>query len=185
MAKNLVLKGNLEKPLILHNRTLSRTKSVSERIGHSIVAETVTDAVTPSDIIFSCLMDSDAVNGTFSTILQGDVTGKLFVECSTISPELTDELATKLQEAGAEFVAMPGKLIFAGACLKPGDLWLIQVHNSIRRTSNGRRWEPHMRPRRPSKIGRPDQALSSGSVSGALLVSWYLGKDSLLRISGT
>lgn len=137
MAKNLVLKGNLENPLILHNRTLSRTKSVSERIGHSIVAETVTDAVTPSDIIFSCLVDSDAVNETFSTILKGDMTGKLFVECSTISPELTDELALKLHEAGAEFVAMPGKLIFVRTYIKPGDLWLIQVHNSVRRTSNG------------------------------------------------
>ena len=118
MAKNLVLKGNLEKPLILYNRTLSRTKSVSERIGHSIVAETVTDAVAPADIIFSCLMDSDAVNDTFHTILQGDVSGKLFVECSTISPELTDELAVKLQAAGAEFVAMPGRLSLSSPCTK-------------------------------------------------------------------
>lgn len=118
MAKNLVLKGNLEKPLILHNRTLSRTKSVSERIGYSIVAETVSDAVAPSDIIFSCLMDSNAVNDTFTTILKGDVTGKLFVECSTISPELTDELAVKLQASGGEFVAMPGRLTLVGACLR-------------------------------------------------------------------
>lgn len=108
MAKNLVLKGNLEKPLILHNRTLNRTKAASERIGHSIVAETIIDAVAPSDIIFSCLMDSNAVSNTFATILQGDVTGKLFVECSTISPELTDELALQVQMAGGEFVAMPG-----------------------------------------------------------------------------
>ena len=110
-----MLRGSLKKQLIVHNRTLSRSKCVSERIGHLIVAETVIDAVTPSDIIFSCLMDSNAVSGTFSTILKGDVTGKLFVECSTISPKLTDELATKLQEAGAEFVAMPGKLTLAAA----------------------------------------------------------------------
>jgi 3-hydroxyisobutyrate dehydrogenase-like beta-hydroxyacid dehydrogenase len=71
------------------------------------VAETVAAAVAPSDIIFSCLMDSHAVNEAFATILEGNLTGKLFVECSTISPELTDELALKIQAAGAEFVAMP------------------------------------------------------------------------------
>ena len=111
MSKNLVLKGNLEKPLILWNRTPSRAASLSERIGHSNVAETVKDAVACSDIIFSCFADEQGVFETFDTALQVEVKGKLFVECSTVRPEDIDRVNKKVLDAGADLVAMPGMLL--------------------------------------------------------------------------
>ena len=108
MAKNLVRKGKLEKPLILWNRTTSRATSLCSEVGNSVVVNTPEDAVISSDIVFSCLADETAVFDTFNAILKQDVKGKLFVECSTISPENTDKLSQKIEESGATFVAMPG-----------------------------------------------------------------------------
>jgi 3-hydroxyisobutyrate dehydrogenase-like beta-hydroxyacid dehydrogenase len=48
---------------------------------------------------------------TFNTILKEDVREKIFVECSTITPEATNELARRVLNAGGEFVAMPGKIM--------------------------------------------------------------------------
>ena len=48
---------------------------------------------------------------TFNSILENDVEGKLFVECSTVTPEYSNELAAKVIGAGAEFVSMPGMLL--------------------------------------------------------------------------
>ena len=124
MCKNLVQKGNLENPLLLYNRTASRAAALNARIGHSIVAHTLVEAVSKSDIIFSCLTDANAVNETFDQILIGEVTGKLFVECSTTHREHTNELARKVERAGAEFVAMPGML--CGSCAPANDLTRIQ-----------------------------------------------------------
>jgi 3-hydroxyisobutyrate dehydrogenase-like beta-hydroxyacid dehydrogenase len=111
MSKNLVQKGNLEKPLILWNRTQSRATSLSENIGHSIVAETFQDAVSRSDIIFSCISDEQGVRTIIDTILKGDLKGKLSVECSTVKPEYIDALVTDVRAAGAELIAMPGMFI--------------------------------------------------------------------------
>lgn len=108
MSKNLVQKGKLEKPLILHNRTTSRTVALQARIGHSTVAVTVEEAVAPADIIFSCLTNEAAVNETFEKILKIDVKGKLFVECSTVLAAHMNELAKRVEAAGASFIAMPG-----------------------------------------------------------------------------
>ena len=108
MCKNLVQKGNLKKPLILYNRTTSRTVDLNARIGHSIVAETVEEAVAPADIIFTCLTDEAAVNQTFDRILKLDIKGKLFVECSTVLAAHMNELSKIVQAAGAHFIAMPG-----------------------------------------------------------------------------
>lgn len=108
MSKNLVQKGNLEKPLILWNRTASRAESLSARIGHSTVVDTVEEAVSRADIIWSCFMDTEVVRDIFEKILKLDIKGKLFVECSTIKPKDTNELAAQVEAAGGEFVAMPG-----------------------------------------------------------------------------
>lgn len=110
MTKNLVKIGNLTRPIILWNRTESKARSHSINIGHSSVASSIQDAVTKSDIIWSCLSGQKAVLECFDVVLKSniDLKGKLFLECSTITPEATNELAERLIEAGAEFVAMPG-----------------------------------------------------------------------------
>ena len=121
MATNLVKKGNLEKPIILWNRSYSRAADLSAEIGHSEAVHSVEEAVAPSNIIWSCLSDQEAVLGIFDIILKGDVRGKLFLECSTITPPVTNELAKRVIDAGAEFVAMPGKNLIGGILFVPHD----------------------------------------------------------------
>jgi 3-hydroxyisobutyrate dehydrogenase-like beta-hydroxyacid dehydrogenase len=106
-----VEKGSLDKPLILYNRTSSRSEDLSSQLGpnKTKIAETISDAVKSSDIIFMCLGDDAAVTSTVDSILENDVTGKLIVDCSTVHPDTSNALEKKVTEKGAEFVGMPGK----------------------------------------------------------------------------
>lgn len=108
MTKNIVLYGNLDKPLKLYNRTKSRAEEHSANLGHSTVAATLEEAVSDTDIIWSCLQDQEAVEATFGSLLKTNIQGKLFVDSSTITPEKTNSIARQVLGAGAEFVAMPG-----------------------------------------------------------------------------
>lgn len=108
MTKNLVVKGNLDKPLILYNRTRARAEEHSSVIGHATVANSLEEVVEKAQIIWSCLENQEAVLKTYDEFLTSDVKGTLFLECSTIRPEVTDQIAKRVLNAGGEFVAMPG-----------------------------------------------------------------------------
>ena len=120
MTKNLVLNGKLEKPIILWNRTEARTVEHQAAIRHAVAAKSIESAVSRSDYVWSCFSGQEAVIQSFDEILRHDVHGKLFIECSTITPEATNELARKVIEAGAEFVAMPGMQLAASGFEYPG-----------------------------------------------------------------
>jgi 3-hydroxyisobutyrate dehydrogenase-like beta-hydroxyacid dehydrogenase len=110
MCKNLIEKGSLQAPLILYNRTQKRSEDLAASHPSSTtkVASTIAEAVGPSDIIFTCLGDDAAVQDTITSALQSsNVTGKLFVDCSTIHPDTTNALSEQITGAGAHFVAMP------------------------------------------------------------------------------
>ncbi|KAF2626428.1 hypothetical protein BU25DRAFT_411820 [Macroventuria anomochaeta] len=109
MCTNLVSKGNLDKPLILYNRTKKRSDDLAKKLGtdKTKVVENVNDAVKESDILLMCLGDDAAVNSTVDEILKGDVKGKTIVDCSTVHPDTTNALEKRITEKGAEFVAMP------------------------------------------------------------------------------
>lgn len=108
ITKNLVLYGKLDKSLTIYNRTQSHAEEHSAIIGNSQVAETIEQAVSGSDITWSCLQDERAVEATFESILKTGIKGKLFVESSSITPEKMNSIARKVLSAGGEFVAMPG-----------------------------------------------------------------------------
>lgn len=110
MCKNLVEKGNLDKPLIIFNRTQKRADDLSTKLGSdkTKVAKTMEEAVAASDIIFTCLGDDKAITSAVETMLSGgDVKGKLFVDCSTVHPDTTNALGKKITGANAHFVASP------------------------------------------------------------------------------
>ncbi|RDW79667.1 hypothetical protein BP6252_04305 [Coleophoma cylindrospora] len=109
MCKNLVEKGALDKPLIIFNRTEKRATDLRDKLpsGQSTVATTIEEAVSKADIIFTCVGDDAAINQTIDAALKAGVKGKLFVDCSTVHPETTEGLATKITEASGEFVACP------------------------------------------------------------------------------
>jgi len=111
MAKNLSLKGNLDSPIIVWNRTVAKAQKLRERPVDCRIAESVADAVSNSDIVFSCLANDEATIAVFEEAFKVDVTGKLFVSCETITPELSEKLAGIAANKGAGFVSMPGKSI--------------------------------------------------------------------------
>ena len=122
MVKNLVEKGDFDKPLIIFNRTQQRAVDLVSKLppGKSIAASNVEEVVSRADVIFTCLGDDAAITNTISTALRGHVKGKLFVDCSTVHPDTTNLLATKIQEQGAEFVACPGTVFETALSLQLG-----------------------------------------------------------------
>ncbi|QSZ32581.1 hypothetical protein DSL72_002159 [Monilinia vaccinii-corymbosi] len=109
MCKNIVEKGQLDKPLIIFNRTTKRAEDLSKSLpcGKSTVSTSIADVVSHSDVIFTCVGDDAAVNETIDAAIQNGASGKVFVDCSTVHPETTEELAKKIGAAGGEFVACP------------------------------------------------------------------------------
>ena len=112
MSKNLVEKGNFDGPLVLFNRTNQRAVDFSAKLpaGKSSVASSIEEAVSRSDIIFTCVGDDAAIQETIATAVKENVQGKLFVDCSTVHPDTTNELAKTLEKHGAQFVACPGEI---------------------------------------------------------------------------
>jgi 3-hydroxyisobutyrate dehydrogenase-like beta-hydroxyacid dehydrogenase len=130
MCKNLVEKGSLDKPLLLYNRTKKRSDDLSVKLGTSRTEaiSSISEGVQRADIVFTCLSNDAAVLETYGSIVKvnsGSFKGKLFVDCSTISPDTVDDVAKQVIDAGGEFVASPifgappmadaGQLIFVPA----------------------------------------------------------------------
>ena len=107
MCKNLIKKGDLSTPLIIFNRTTKRAHDFSSKLGHSIVASSIEDAVSKSDIIFICLGDDAAVKDTINHIVKADIKGKLLVDCSTVHPDTTKHISEAIEGQGGSFVACP------------------------------------------------------------------------------
>ncbi|KAI1775202.1 6-phosphogluconate dehydrogenase 2 [Hypoxylon cercidicola] len=127
MVKNLVEKGNLEKPLILYNRTRKRSEELAAKLpeGKTEIVDSLEEGIKKADIIFTIVTNDAVVQGVFQDLLKGDVAGKLFVECSTIYPDTTEQVAKLVTDKGAQFVACPvfgappaaeaGQLVFVPA----------------------------------------------------------------------
>ncbi|KAH7133469.1 NAD binding domain of 6-phosphogluconate dehydrogenase-domain-containing protein [Dactylonectria macrodidyma] len=109
MSKNIVEKGNLDSPLLIYNRSSKRTVDFSRSLpeGKTEVVESLTDGISRADVIFSCISNDEAVQELFKTVLEVDITGKLFIESSTIHPDTTEAVAKEVVARGAEFVAAP------------------------------------------------------------------------------
>ena len=109
MCKNIAEKAPLSSPLLLYNRTAQRAADLSAKLGShkTEVVEDLAVGVEKADIVFTCLSDDESVNQIYERMLQGDVRGKLFIECSTVHPDTTEGLAKGCVAKGAEFVAAP------------------------------------------------------------------------------
>ncbi|KAI0393517.1 NAD binding domain of 6-phosphogluconate dehydrogenase-domain-containing protein [Xylariaceae sp. FL0594] len=127
MCKRLVEKGNLDKPLILYNRSKKRSVDLAATLpaGTTEVVDSIAEGVEKADIIFTCLSNDAAVKETVGTILHSDIKGKLIVEASTIAPDTTRQVAEEVLAKGGEYIACPvfgppaaaeaGNLIFVPA----------------------------------------------------------------------
>lgn len=116
MALNLAAKGKLEKPLLLWNRTTSKATALAEqpevRDGSGAeVASSHVDAITRATVVWACFYDQKAAEDVwFNAAVDADLKGTIVVESTTMSAEGTNAIAQRVQNAGGQFVAMPGKL---------------------------------------------------------------------------
>jgi 3-hydroxyisobutyrate dehydrogenase-like beta-hydroxyacid dehydrogenase len=94
--------------VIVWNRTLSRAEPLLECGAR--LAESLPALANASDLIFTMLTDDHAVTQVYDPndgLLAGDVTGRLFVEMSTIRPDTIKRIAALAAERGAAVLDAP------------------------------------------------------------------------------
>lgn len=101
MAKNLEKAGL---PLSVYNRSAEKAESFKEK---SIVYTEISDLVKNNTIIFTMLTDDRAAKAVYEDILKSDISGKLFIDMSTISPQATSELSGAVKIKEASFIDAP------------------------------------------------------------------------------
>ncbi|KAJ5232410.1 hypothetical protein N7468_005366 [Penicillium chermesinum] len=109
MALNIAQKGP-QSSLTLYNRTTARATAFAATLDNKArVATTLPDAVSSADIIFTCVGDDAALEAIIEGILAegADVSGKTFVDCSTVHPDTSRKAEKAFEARGAAFVASP------------------------------------------------------------------------------
>lgn len=101
MAKNLEKAGF---PLTVYNRTAEKAEEFK---ADSKVADDVKELVENSDIIFTMLTNDEAAKDVYRQILELNISEKLFVDMSTISPEASTKLADAVKIKEASFLDAP------------------------------------------------------------------------------
>lgn len=105
MAHNLLKEGF---PLRVWNRTASRMEALVEAGAEA--GESPQDVAANSDIIITCVSDTPDVEAVIlgeNGVIHGAKSGSLVVDCSTISPQVTRDIAAKLQEKGVHMLDAP------------------------------------------------------------------------------
>ena len=90
------------------NRTAEKTRPLAE--AGAKVADSPAGVAAASEAIITILTDGAAIEAVYhgpSGLLSGDVTGKLFIEMSTVPPSVETALAPQARAKGATFVECP------------------------------------------------------------------------------
>jgi 3-hydroxyisobutyrate dehydrogenase len=90
------------------NRTAEKTKPLAEA-GAKVVGSPAAVAAA-SEAVITILTDGAAIEAVYhgpSGLLSGDVTGKMFIEMSTVPPGVETTLAPKVRAKGGTFVECP------------------------------------------------------------------------------
>ena len=105
MAQRLMSVGH---DVTVWNRSKEKTKPLAE--AGAKVAATPRELVTASELVISILTDAVAIEATYNGdagLLAADAKGRLFVEMSTVRPEIEEKLAQKIKAKGAALVDCP------------------------------------------------------------------------------
>lgn len=102
MAQNL-LKAGID--LAVYNRSDEKMQPLIDAGAKPYRSEN--EIVQATDIIFVMLSDDNAVSSVFDKLWSVDLKDKLFINMSTISPNLSIELANKCNEVGASYLEAP------------------------------------------------------------------------------
>jgi len=105
MANNLLKAGFT---LTVWNRTASRMDAFVE--AGAKAGSSPADVAANSDIIVTCVSDTPDVEREImgeDGVIHGAKAGSLVIDCSTISPQVTKEIAAKLAEQGVKMLDAP------------------------------------------------------------------------------
>ncbi len=94
--------------LAVWNRTPEKTRALAAA-GAKVTA-TPSELASSSETIITILTDAAAIDAAYrgeSGLLSADVSGKLFIEMSTVRPETERELAAGIRQRGAAMVECP------------------------------------------------------------------------------
>ncbi len=101
------------------------TASVAEELGAK-ACRTLSEVTAAADVIITVVSDDQAMYDIFTNdgdnLLQG-ASGKVFINCATISPQTHIDLAAKTKEAGAEY--LEGCMASSISQAREGTLYLM------------------------------------------------------------
>jgi 3-hydroxyisobutyrate dehydrogenase len=93
--------ASLGHEMMVWNRTPDKARATGLK-----VAPAPAELAAASEVLISILADAPAVNSVYAQMLPA-MRGKLFIEMSTVRPEVPKALAAKVREAGGAFVECP------------------------------------------------------------------------------
>jgi 3-hydroxyisobutyrate dehydrogenase len=105
MAARLMEVGHT---LTVWNRSPGKAKALTD--AGAKLAATPEDLAAQSDVVITMLTDADAIDHVYNGehgLLSGDVHDKLFIEMSTVRPEIEIALAKVVRASGGRFVECP------------------------------------------------------------------------------
>ncbi len=92
-------------PVTVWNRRTERAAPLVER--GATLAPSTASLAAGADITLSILTDDRAVEEVYAGLLEADLSGKLFIEMSTIRPATIEKLAAALAAKGADLLDAP------------------------------------------------------------------------------
>lgn len=102
MAKNLEKAGFA---LAVYNRTTEKAQDFESK---STVCKSIKELIEHSDIVITMLTNDSAVEAVYKEILDGNnLSGKLFVDMSTISQKMSKEVGNAVKIEEASFIDAP------------------------------------------------------------------------------
>ena len=102
MAENLIKAGHA---LIVYNRTRDKAQTLAQR--GALVADSLAVVARRAQVIFVCVGDSQAVEQVAQGLLEAIQPGSVVVDCSTISPSVSRQVAEQFRRRGADFLDAP------------------------------------------------------------------------------
>ena len=105
MAQRLLSLGH---DVQVWNRSPEKTRPLAD--AGARVSATARDLAAQSELIITILTDAAAVDATYhgqQGLLAGDVNGRLFVEMSTVRPEVEERLAARVRAKNATLIDCP------------------------------------------------------------------------------
>jgi 2-hydroxy-3-oxopropionate reductase len=135
MAKNLLDAGY---PVVGHNRSHTPVEKLVEYGGEG--ADSPTEAAERSEVVITCLPDSEVVDEVMRTedgIIEGLSGGETVIDCSTISPTVTEELASDLAAIDVNMLDAPisggeeGAIEATLSIMVGGDPAVLDAHRDI------------------------------------------------------